>query len=268
MADGYVKILASILDSSIWAEDSDLCKVWITLLAMADRDGYVGASVGGITNRSRTVSREKVQQALELFQQPDEDSRTEDFEGRRIQKVDRGYLILNYKKIRDMHGAEAVKASKRQWWAANRSKAAAAAELEPETSSLEQLEPLDSSHLARRKPMDPGSGSSDLSESDARAMQIPCPSNLKLTSDQRGVLETSLVPGWAIDEITKAAVASYAADQTDKRPLVAWRKCLAKAIAGSWNDPRRRPKKPPEERKLGSNGKPVMTAKEAGLPGA
>lgn len=96
--------------------------------------------------------------------------------------------------------------------------------------------------------------------------KVPCPADLRLTQDQRGALETSMIPGWAIDEITNSFVASSIADKSDTRQLVHWRKCLAKAIASSWNDKRRRPRRPEPEQSLGSNGKPVMSAKDAGLP--
>jgi hypothetical protein len=120
MSEGYVKVLSSIMDSSIWAEPDDVVKVWMTMLAMANKDGYVGASVGGIARRTATVSEERVAECLEKFQQPDTDSRTTDHEGRRIARVDRGWLILNYRKIRDMHGKEAKLAAKRNWWLDNR----------------------------------------------------------------------------------------------------------------------------------------------------
>lgn len=141
MSEGYVKILSSILDSSIWSEPDDVVRVWLTILAMADRDGYVGASVKGIARRAVTVSPERTAECLAMFEEPDEDSRSDEFEGRRIQKVDRGYLILNYRKIRDMHGAEAAKARKRDWWNKNRGKES---RLDTDTSS----------ELARRNPMD------------------------------------------------------------------------------------------------------------------
>lgn len=74
--------------------------------------------------------------------------------------------------------------------------------------------------------------------------QVTCPPDLVLTDAQRGSLETSLIPGWAIDAITASFVAAEIADENKKMPLVSWRKCLAKAIASNWNDSKRRPKKP------------------------
>lgn len=120
MSEAYTKLLSSIRFSSIWREPDDVLRVWVTLLTMADSSGYVGACADGISHESRTVSEERVVEVLAMFQAPDPRSRSEEYEGRRIQKVDRGWLILNYKKIRDMHGEESVKASKRDWWARNR----------------------------------------------------------------------------------------------------------------------------------------------------
>lgn len=94
--------------------------------------------------------------------------------------------------------------------------------------------------------------------------KIPCPVDLKLTDDQAKVLETSLIPRWAVELMTTQFVSKAVANRGDSRPLEAWQKCLAVAITRDWQSGRR-PKKPEPEQKLGSNGKPVMTAKEAGL---
>lgn len=120
MAEGYAKLLSSILDSSIWAEPDDAIRLWVTLLAMADKNGCVWASVGGIANRSRTISIERTRELLRKFQQPDEDSRSKDLEGRRLVEIDRGFLIVNYANIRNMHADGNERARKRAWWEANR----------------------------------------------------------------------------------------------------------------------------------------------------
>jgi hypothetical protein len=75
--------------------------------------------------------------------------------------------------------------------------------------------------------------------------RLPCPADLELTGGQRATLETAMIPGWAMEALTTKFRAKHTADPTDVRSLVAWRKSLASAIAGDWNDPQRRPK-PPE----------------------
>jgi len=80
--------------------------------------------------------------------------------------------------------------------------------------------------------------------------KVPCPADLRLTSDQAATLQTSL-PGleqWAVDALTTKFVAKHQADQSDTRSLVNWRKALSSAICGDWQHPSRRPTKPhPDE---------------------
>jgi hypothetical protein len=117
---------------------------------------------------------------------------------------------------------------------------------------------------------EPGRFSRDTDRSEAEEVHIskvPCPVDLKLTDDQEAVLETSLIPRWAIGLMTTQFVSKAVVNRGDTRPLDAWRKCLSVAITRDWQSGKR-PKKPEPEQKLGTNGKPIMSAKEAGLPGA
>lgn len=100
----YVKLFSGILDSSLWELDSDMRIVWITLLAMCDPDGIVRASESGVARRA-VVSPEKTAEALKLFQSPDADSRSTEHEGRRLERIDGGFMILNYKRYRQMRDA-------------------------------------------------------------------------------------------------------------------------------------------------------------------
>jgi hypothetical protein len=102
MADGYTKLYADIVDSSIWKEDSDTCKVWITLLALCNAEGFVRGSVGWLASKAK-VSTESTTVALTKFLNPDPESRTEAHEGRRLEQVERGWLILNYTYFRNEH---------------------------------------------------------------------------------------------------------------------------------------------------------------------
>lgn len=112
MAETYSKLFSSILGSSIWGEDDQTRIVWITMLAMKDRDGYVGASVPGLA-RLANVPLEAVQRALATFLAPDKHSRSADFEGRRIEVADRGWIVLNHERFRDMRDEDARRAYER-----------------------------------------------------------------------------------------------------------------------------------------------------------
>lgn len=102
---GYVKLFSSILESTVWETPAPVRCVWIAMLAMADRNGVVEASVPGLAKRA-SVSRTDCEAALDLFLSPDPDSRTQEFEGRRIIAIDGGWELLNYEKYRNRASAE------------------------------------------------------------------------------------------------------------------------------------------------------------------
>lgn len=89
------------------------------MLAMSDHNGLVFGSIPGLANRAR-VPVEDARIAIEAFLSVDPDSRTKDFEGRRIEEVDGGWLLLNYAKYRAIQNAETIKESKRKYITARR----------------------------------------------------------------------------------------------------------------------------------------------------
>jgi len=97
----FTKLFSSIITSSIWNENDKVRVVWITMLALSDAKGFVCASVGGLAHAAR-VSKEDCEVALGYLCSPDDDSRSVEFEGRRIECADGGFLILNYQKYREL----------------------------------------------------------------------------------------------------------------------------------------------------------------------
>jgi hypothetical protein len=114
----HTKLFSTITDSTIWDESPMTCKIWITLLAMSDWHGCVYASVPGLANRARATI-EQVEEALRVFRAPDKYSRSQEYEGRRIEDIDGGWLLLNHKKHRDAANREALLEGKRAWAARN-----------------------------------------------------------------------------------------------------------------------------------------------------
>ena len=98
----FTKLFSSITESTVWRESSDVRIVWITLLAMADQNGRVFASIPGLAGRAQ-VSVEVTEQALGKFLAPDKYSRTKDYDGRRIAEIDGGWELLTYAKHRDKY---------------------------------------------------------------------------------------------------------------------------------------------------------------------
>lgn len=92
----YTKLFSDILTSSVWVESNETKIVWITLLAMADKDGEVMGSIPG-TAKLAGVTIKEFEAALDVLLSPDPYSRTPDDEGRRLEAIQGGWVILNYR---------------------------------------------------------------------------------------------------------------------------------------------------------------------------
>lgn len=98
---GYTRLDKEILYSSVWVgTDTDTKVLWITLLALASWSGYVGASLPGLAVAAG-IRPERCAEIMAMFEGPDPESRDDQFEGRRVEKVERGWQILNYEAFRD-----------------------------------------------------------------------------------------------------------------------------------------------------------------------
>ena len=122
----FVKLDCGILNSSVWAE-SVLRDVFLTALLMADPYvtdtplpqlhartmeptgwdvppgwyGFVPAAGIGIIRRALVTNLEAGMDALERLGAPEPESRSQEFEGRRLVRVDGGYVALNFDKYRE-----------------------------------------------------------------------------------------------------------------------------------------------------------------------
>jgi hypothetical protein len=94
----YNRLFTSIVASSLWSESGDVCKVWVTLLAMKDKKGFVFGTPAGIA-RICALDIDDTKAILEKFESPDPESndleRNPQNEGRRIERVNDGWRLLN-----------------------------------------------------------------------------------------------------------------------------------------------------------------------------
>jgi hypothetical protein len=98
----YNKLYTKILDSSIWLEPNPTRIVWITFLAAMDEDGFAQfSSIRNLANRAM-VAVEDAEAAVKTLESPDGESGNKDHEGRRIERVDGGWMILNAFLYRDI----------------------------------------------------------------------------------------------------------------------------------------------------------------------
>jgi hypothetical protein len=110
----YTPIFKEFTTSSMWAKSSDTRIVWLYMMLHADPEGYLPGTAPGLAIAAN-VSLEATRQALEVFISPDPDSNTQEFEGRRLEKVPHGWRILNFEYWRRLAQHEAEKARKRRW---------------------------------------------------------------------------------------------------------------------------------------------------------
>lgn len=98
----YNKLFTKILDSSIWLEPTTTRIVWLTMLAAMDEDGFVQfASIANLAYRAR-VDASDCEVAVKILESPDVNSSDVDNEGRRIERVPGGWMILNATKYKEL----------------------------------------------------------------------------------------------------------------------------------------------------------------------
>ena len=101
----YTKLFAELVDSSIWCEDDTTRLLWITLLAMADKNGEVMASVPGLA-KAANIPIHDCERGLNKLQKPDKHSRSKVEDGRRIVEIPGGFEIVNYMEYRNKGSKE------------------------------------------------------------------------------------------------------------------------------------------------------------------
>lgn len=118
----YNKLFAKILDSSIWLESDTTRIVWFTLLAAMDQDGFAQfASIPNLAHRAR-VGMEATEAAVKCLEGTDEHSSDPDNEGRRIEKVPGGWMVLNSEKYQKIVTRQIAREKGRERVAKHRAK--------------------------------------------------------------------------------------------------------------------------------------------------
>ena len=119
----WTPLFSKIVDSSIWTEPDDVVKVFLTMLALKDADQVVRYNAFALGQRAHKTEAE-VLAALKVLAAPDHKRiEPQPFDGRRIQKVEGGWLLLNGQHYEDMMRAinrRAYKAGKEREYRAKR----------------------------------------------------------------------------------------------------------------------------------------------------
>jgi hypothetical protein len=144
---GYTKLFNSIVGSTIWQETPATKVVWITMLTMRDKGGVVEASVPGLAKLSG-VNIEEAEVALTKFLSPDPYSSSPENEGRRIERVDGGWRILNHYKYQEKMSKDDIRERDRTRQQHYRE------QKKCHTKSVTKCDNRDESHKSRHKDLD------------------------------------------------------------------------------------------------------------------
>lgn len=93
------------MDSSIWEEEDHVFRVFMAMMSLKDSNHVV--SMDGY-KLARRIHRDlaEVEDALRILSEPDKRRPDQEHEGRRIKKVDDGWLILNGEYYRQLVAME------------------------------------------------------------------------------------------------------------------------------------------------------------------
>lgn len=110
----FAKLDSGIVNSTIWVQPHDVLRVWIWFLSQCDARGVIRAAAPAIS-LACMVPVERMREILHLLESPDEDSRTPDHDGRRIERIEGGWRILNYGKYRESREPDERREYQREW---------------------------------------------------------------------------------------------------------------------------------------------------------
>jgi hypothetical protein len=115
MRQQYTCIFARTIRSRIWAMPASWRCVWLWLKLSADPEGYVCASPAGVAIGAQ-VSLEEARDALASMEATDPDADPEDqHEGRIIERVPRGWKVLDHTEEREQAKRESANARQREY---------------------------------------------------------------------------------------------------------------------------------------------------------
>lgn len=102
----WTPLMDSIVDSSLWTEPYFVRVLFVTMMALKDKDFIVRRSAFAIAQRAHMTEAE-VLKGLNILSSPDKRRlEPQAWDGRRLQKVEEGWLILNGRKYREIIGAQ------------------------------------------------------------------------------------------------------------------------------------------------------------------
>lgn len=115
----WTPIFSKLVDSSVWDEPYSVRVLWMTMLALKDRDHVVRCNEYALHKRG-SMPMEDVEAGLRVLESPDKRRPDQEYGGRRIQRVEDGWLILNGEVYQGAMRVAAERARKAAWARKNR----------------------------------------------------------------------------------------------------------------------------------------------------
>lgn len=111
----FTPLFSQVVDSSIWEEPYFVRVLWMTMLAKKDSDHVVRGNAYNISRWARMTEKEVIE-GLKILASPDTKRlEPQTFDGRRIEKVEDGWFVLNGDKYEKMMRKVSDQVRKARW---------------------------------------------------------------------------------------------------------------------------------------------------------
>lgn len=185
----YNKLFTKILDSSIWLAPDPQRLVWITLIAAMNKHGEAEfACAENLAARAR-VTLEETREAIRAFESPDPYGLEQEYEGRRIERIEGGWLILNAEKYAKLVTSAVAAEQSRLRMQKKRERDKMLRNVTPLRPALRAVTPSDHTQIR-----------SDQSKSEEKKTATRLPENFSLTVDRINyATKHGLEPGMVLE---------------------------------------------------------------------
>lgn len=91
----FSSLFSSVVLSVIWCQEPYICKIWVTLIALMDRDGIVRADLPRLAELCH-VTEKQCARAIKILTSPDPTNITEPPLGCRLEAVGGGWRMIHH----------------------------------------------------------------------------------------------------------------------------------------------------------------------------
>jgi hypothetical protein len=275
----YVKLDCDMLRSSTWG-DYDARNVMLTALLMAEPKeysepepqmqvrsldhtgwhvppgwyGFVPAAGAGIV-ATAGIEREAGFAALERLGSPDPESRSRDFDGRRVVRVDGGFVVLNFMRFRekDHTTAERSRRYREQKRARQKPPPPPPPQQERDASWRHAVTPRTDGVTGRDVTHAEANAEANAEEEEEAAASVS-PIRIPMTAAWQPMPETlaafavGLIPEWAVTDLVARFRAHFVPNHQELSTDIEWNQRCSKWVFRDWGNPSRRPVQPKSPR--------------------